>query len=109
MICVCALSSLAEVCHRVISGDILVHELTTISHKESQMNKLCVAAEPSEQKGDERKSSHAVVVPPYDLVKMHLDMRLKELKYFNKYHDQLEYFLEHMCTAGAITGTFCCV
>ena len=104
LICMCALSKLADVCQRIISGEILVQELRTISLKESQMSKLCIAAaEPTKQKGNEKKSSQAEDFPPYDTVKMHLDMRLKELNYFMTYRDQLRKFL-HICASVALSG-----
>ena len=104
LICMCALSKLADVCHRVISGDVFVHEVKTIFHKESQMNKLCdAAAGPSKQKGSGKKGSLAEYVPPYDGVKMHLDIRKKEFDYFMKYQDQLKKFLR-LCEPVALSG-----
>ena len=104
MICMCALSKLADVCHRVISGDILVHELKTIFHKESQLSKLCDAATgPSKRKDSGKKSSLAEYVPPYDRVKVYLDIRQKELDYFMKYQDQLKRFL-HLCKPVVLSG-----
>ena len=103
MICMCALSKLVDVCHRIIYGDILVHELKTISNKEPQMRKLCAAAAPSKQKQDGKKSSQVEDVPSYDIVKMHLDLRLKELDYFVKYRGQLQNFL-HVCGTVALSG-----
>ena len=79
LICMCALSKLVDVCHRVISGEITVQELRTLSLKKSQMSKLCeAAAAPSKQNDSGKKSSQAEVVPPYDTVKMHLEMQLKK-------------------------------
>ena len=104
LICMCALSKLADVCQRVISGEILVQELRTISLKESQMSKLCIAAaEPTKQKDNGKKSSQAEDFPPYDTVKTHLDVRLKELNYFMTYRDQLRKFL-HVCASVALSG-----
>ena len=100
----CALSKLADVCRRVISGDVLVQELKTISGKESQMSKLCAAAaEPSKQKDNGNKSSQAEDFPPYERVKMYLDVRQKELKHFMTYRAQLKKFLQ-ICSAVALSG-----
>ena len=92
-----------EVCHRIISGDILVHELKTISHKESQMGKLCAAATPSEQKNDGKESSPAEDMPSYSRVKMQLDLRIKELDCFNTYRAQLTHFL-HKSASVTLAG-----
>ena len=97
-ICLLAVRKLADLCNGVISGDILVHELYTISRKELEMSKLCAAAEPAHQKYDKKKSSEVVDVPSYDRIKMPLDARLKELKYFEDYCAQLRLFLKEFAT-----------
>ena len=103
LICICALSKLEDICCRVISGGVLVHELKTISDKESQMRKLCAAAAaPSEQKDNGKKSSQADI-PPYDSLKMYLDMRQKELDYFMNYCKQLRNFLR-ICEPVSLSG-----
>ena len=103
-LCTCALTKLEDVCRRIISGDILVKELKTISLKESQMSKLCdAAARPSEQKNSGKKSTQAGGFPHYDSIKMHLDIRLKELDHFMTYRAQLKSFL-HICETVALSG-----
>ena len=97
-ICLLAVRKLADLCNGVVSGDILVHELYTISQKEFQMSKLCAAAKPFHQKHDKKKNSEVVDVPSYDRIKLHLDARLKELEYFNNYCAQLGLFLKECAT-----------
>lgn len=98
----CALSKLGEVCRKVCSGDIAVHELKTISGKETQMSKLCAAAAPQEQTED-GKGGQAGEIPSYEIVKKHLDMRLKEFHYFKTYCAQLTHFL-NLSSLVVLTG-----
>ena len=111
LICKCALKKLVDVCQRIVSGDVLVHELKAVSLKESQMSKLCAAAAgPSRQKNSGKRISQAEYVPPYNNVKMHLDIRLKVLDHFMKYRAQLKKFL-HSCATIALSGkiSFLCM
>ena len=110
IICACAVSQLEEVCSRICSGDILVHELQKISDKQLQMSKLCIAAAtpPEQHKGREAAQIESNTITPstvpcHDVIKACIDTKLKELHFFTTYRDQLSHFL-HLTSSLPLTG-----
>ncbi len=84
--CVCALTKLQEVSDSILSGDITMRDLSTITQQSQKFQALCDAVQ----------GRHTICTFEYSSVEKNLSLRTEEFEEFSRYKSYLLNLLSHL-------------
>ncbi len=86
--CVCALTKLQEVSDSILSGDIMMRDLSTITQQRQKFQTLCDAVGV--------RGKHTICTFEYSSVEKNLSLRTEEFEEFSRYKSYLLNLLSHL-------------
>ena len=100
VICMCAISSLADIVHKILTGNTSMIELRVVAKQRNQLQKVCAAISGHEE---------AVNMPSVKDLDVCVGQRLMEFETFCSYHKELSNVLYFLLIGVKLQGIVKCI